>query len=93
MERNDDNREAKRFGSSQPNIAKSSGTGEDTSRKQANPTTTDINKARKVWDAEGSGNPGGRIADASDAGGQNLPYDAETQADVVGRQTKGKNRH
>lgn len=80
--------EAKRFGSSQPNIAKSAGTGESTIRKQPDPATTEINKARKVQGAEGSGNPGGRVADAGDAGGQNLPYDIEGQADAVGRQTK-----
>lgn len=93
MERDDASREAKRFGSSQPNIAKSSGTGEKTIRKQADPAMAEINKARKVWDAEGSGNPGGHVADAGDAGGQNLPYDTGTQADVVGRQTKRKNGH
>ena len=82
-----DRNEAARFGSSQPNIAKSSGTGENISRKQANPSTVDINKARKVWDAEGSGDPGGRVADAGDAGGQTIPYDIETQADVVGAHT------
>ncbi|MGK9052710.1 hypothetical protein QTA58_13835 [Neorhizobium sp. CSC1952] len=93
MERNNANQEAKRFGSSQPNIAKSSGTGESTIRKQPDPATTEINKARKVWDAEGSGNTSGRVADAGDAGGQNLPYDTETQADVVGRQTRRKDGH
>ncbi|MBP1842686.1 hypothetical protein J2046_000940 [Rhizobium petrolearium] len=83
--------EPKRFGSSQPNIAKSSGTGENKTRKQPDPATAEINKARKVWDAEGSGKSEDRVADASDAGGQTLPYSVETQADVVGRQTaKGK---
>ena len=84
--------EPKRFGSSQPNIAKSSGTGENKIRKQANPTTTEINKARKVWDAEGQSDPTGRVADAGDAG-QTVPYDIDIQADSVARQTRRDDRH
>jgi hypothetical protein len=87
MERDAADQEATRFGSSQPNIAKSSGTGEATPHKQGNPTSADINKARKVWDAEGMSNSAGRVADAGD-GGQTVPYDLETQSDVVARQTK-----
>ncbi|WP_105384867.1 hypothetical protein [Neorhizobium alkalisoli] len=79
-----------RFGSSHRNIEKSSGTGEDISRGKADPTTAEINKARKAHDAEGSGNPNDHVADAGDAGGQNLPYSAEAQADVVGRPTGRK---
>ncbi len=74
-------------GNSQPNIAKSSGTGEMPRKQGAEPTHLDLNKARKVWDAEGMSNPAGRVADAGD-GGQTVPYDLETQSDVVARQTK-----
>lgn len=84
--------EPRRFGSSQPNIAKSSGTGENKTRKQPDPATAEINKARKVWDAEGSGQTGDRVADASDAGGQTVPYSVETQADAIGSQTKKSKR-
>ena len=80
--------EADRFGSSQPNIAKSSGTGE-AARREADPGTTELNKARKVWDAETPGDPSGRVADAGDAGGGNaLPYDEEVEAEEVARQTE-----
>jgi len=92
MERNDANREAARFGNSRPNIAKSSGTGEETSKKYPDPSTADLNKARKVWDAEGPGNPAGRVADAGDAG-QTVPYDIETQADAVAEQSGRKDKH
>lgn len=80
-----------RFGSSHRNIEKSSGTGEDSSRRQADPATTEINKARKVRDAEGSGGANDHVADAGDAGGQNLPYGTETEVDAVGRPTRRKN--
>jgi hypothetical protein len=73
---------------SQPNIAKSSGTGEMPRKQGAEPTNLDINKARKVWDAEGTSDPSGRVADAGDAGGvHSMPYDIETASDVVARQT------
>ncbi len=76
-----------RFGSRHRNIEKSSGTGEDISRGKADPATTEINKARKAHDAEGSGSAKDHVADAGDAGGQSLPYGTEAQADVVGGPT------
>ncbi len=85
MERND----AECLGNSQPNIPKSSGTGEKTSQKQPNPVTAEINAARKVWEAEGRNNPAGRVADAGD-GGQTVPYEIETEANSVARQSAGQ---
>ncbi|TDK39625.1 hypothetical protein E2F50_05840 [Rhizobium deserti] len=83
------NQEAARFGSSQPNIAKSSGTGEVPHKQGAEPTAADINKARKVWGADGTSDPSGRVADAGDGGGSHsMPYDVETASDVIGGQTK-----
>jgi hypothetical protein len=85
MESSDKNREAPRFENSQPNIAGSSGPGEGVSKKEPDPSNTG---ARKVWDAEGTGNPAGRVANPGDAEGQPVPYDIETQADAVGAQTE-----
>jgi hypothetical protein len=88
-EDNANNHEAARFGSSQPNIAKSSGTGEVPHKQGSEPTAADINKARKVWGADATSDPSGRVADAGDAGGSHsMPYDVETASDVIGGQTK-----
>ncbi|MBW6421968.1 hypothetical protein KX729_10985 [Rhizobium sp. XQZ8] len=68
MESKDTSREATRFGSSQPSVAKSSGTGESPSKKSANPSTLQINKARKDRGVESAVKREDRVADAGDAG-------------------------
>lgn len=84
-------KEKAKSGGSAPDITKSSGTGETQRRHETDPVTADLNKARKVWEAETSRDPGGRVADAGDAGGGSaLPYDEEAEADLVGRQTARK---
>ncbi len=89
MERNDANSGPTNFGGREPNIAKSSGTGEVPHKQGAEPTSKDLNEARKVWGAEGTSDLSGRVADAGDGGGtHSMPYDIETASDVVQRQTK-----
>lgn len=84
-------KEKAKSGGGGPNITKSSGTGETPRRHGADPATADLNKARKVWEAETSRDPSGRVADAGDAGGGGaLPYDEEAEAEFVDRQTTRK---
>lgn len=69
MTRESTSEEATRFGSSQPSVASSCGTGEAVFRKQPSPASLEINKARK---AHGMGADAAdrdeRVADAGDAG-------------------------
>ena len=83
-----DRNEAAQFDSNQPNIAKSSGTGEPKFSRGADPVTAEINKARKVWQSDATeAELGGRVADAGDAGGGSaMPYEEETLEDIVARQ-------
>ena len=60
--------EATRFGSSQPNVARSSGTGEAPVKKQPSPESIEINKARKEHGAEGNVERDEKVADAGDSG-------------------------
>ncbi|OHV84882.1 hypothetical protein [Rhizobium sp. LCM 4573] len=83
-------REKAKSGGDGPNITKSSGTGETPRRHETDPATADLNKARRVWEAETNRDPSGRVADAGDAGGGALPYDEEAEADIVGRQTAAR---
>lgn len=68
MEHEDKSAEATRFGSSQPNIAKSAGTGEIRAARQPDPTSTRINKSRKEAGALSDGERTEHVADAGDAG-------------------------
>jgi hypothetical protein len=68
MERETTSSEATRFGSSQPSIAKSVGTGEEATRKQPSAETIALNKARKEKGAEVAVKPDDLTADAGDAG-------------------------
>ena len=91
MEDKDINSGPTNFGAHEPDIAKSSGTGEVPHKQGGDPTLTlkDLNKARKVWGADGTSDLSGRVADAGDGGGtHSMPYDIETFSDAVNRQTK-----
>ncbi|TNM61349.1 hypothetical protein [Aliirhizobium smilacinae] len=68
MTRETTSNEATRFGSSQPSVAKSSGTGEAPAKKQPSPASIEINKARKAVGADGVTEQDERVADAGDAG-------------------------
>jgi hypothetical protein len=65
MTRETSSTEATRFGSSQPHVAKSSGTGEAVAKKQPSPASIEINRARKASGAESDAN-GEHVADAGD---------------------------
>ena len=75
----------------QPNIAASSATGEIPRKQGAAPTASDVDKPSKVWEAEGSVDPSGRVGDVGGAGGTGgthaMPYDVETASDAVAQQT------
>ena len=89
MEDKDINSGQTNFGGHEPDIAKSSGTGEVPHKQGGDPTSKDLNKARKVWGADGTSDLSGRVADAGDGGGtHSMPYDIETASDAVNRQTK-----
>jgi hypothetical protein len=66
MTRETTSEEATRFGSSQPSVASSCGTGEAISKKQPSPASIEINKARKASGAEGSIERDEHVADAGD---------------------------
>lgn len=68
MIRNTTSPEATRFGSSQPNVASSCGTGETTIKKQPSAESIEINKARKASGAEGNADRDEHAADAGDSG-------------------------
>jgi hypothetical protein len=68
MTRNTTSAEATRFGSSQPNVASSCGTGETAIRKQPSAESIEINKARKASGAEGNTDRDEHVADAGDSG-------------------------
>ncbi len=68
MERDSTSREATRFGSSQPNVASSCGTGEAPGNKRPSPASIEINKARKASGAEGNVERDEHVADAGDSG-------------------------
>ncbi|WJH41020.1 hypothetical protein N7E02_10975 [Aliirhizobium terrae] len=68
MTRETTSTEAKRFGSSQPGVASSCGTGETAIRKQPSAESIEINKARKASGAEGNPERDEHVADAGDSG-------------------------
>lgn len=69
MTRESMSEEAIRFGSSQPNVASSCGTGEAVFRKEPSPASIAINKARKAHGmGRGTADGDERVADAGDAG-------------------------
>lgn len=68
MARDTTSSEATRFGSSQPNVASSCGTGEMTGKKQPSAASIEINKARKASGADGNAERDEHVADAGDSG-------------------------
>jgi len=69
MTRESKSDEATRFGSSQPNVASSCGTGEAAFKKEPSPASIEINKARKARGVgAGAVDRDERVADAGDAG-------------------------
>jgi hypothetical protein len=58
--------EATRFGSSQPSVASSCGTGESAVRKQPSAASIELNKARKAQGGEATVDRGEHVADAGD---------------------------
>jgi hypothetical protein len=68
MTRETTSNEATRFGSSQPNVASSCGTGEAAVKKQPSPESIEINRARKEHGAEGNADRDEQVADAGDSG-------------------------
>lgn len=69
MTRETTSTEATRFGSSQPSVASSCGTGETVFRKEPSPASIEINRARKAYGmGAGAADRDERVADAGDAG-------------------------
>jgi hypothetical protein len=68
MARDSTSDEATRFGSSQPGVATSAGTGEAPVKKQPSPESIEINKARKASGADGDAERDEKVADAGDSG-------------------------
>jgi hypothetical protein len=66
MTRETTSTEATRFGSSQPNVASSCGTGESVFKKQPSPASIEINKARKALGADRAIERDEHVADAGD---------------------------
>jgi len=69
MTRGSTSKEATRFGSSQPSVASSCGTGEALFKKQPSPVSIEMNRARKACGVGvGAVDRDERVADAGDAG-------------------------
>lgn len=68
MTRETTSSEATRFGSSQPGVASSCGTGETVIKKQPSAASIGINRARKEHGAEGNPERDEHVADAGDSG-------------------------
>ncbi|YBV98308.1 hypothetical protein M1D80_16125 [Phyllobacteriaceae bacterium JZ32] len=84
---------SKQVGRQTPKISETTGTDIPQERRKAAPTSKDMRDPDKVW-SEAETTPedepnGGRVADAGDVGGGQVPpYDEEVQADTVGQQTR-----
>jgi hypothetical protein len=68
MTRETTSSEATRFGSSQPGVASSCGTGEAVAKKQPSAASIEINRARKASGADGNPDRDEHVADAGDSG-------------------------
>ncbi len=69
MTRESTSEEATRFGSSQPNVASSCGTGEAIFKTRPSAESIELNKARKACGVgAGAADRDERVADAGDAG-------------------------
>ncbi len=85
--RDNGNHEARKFGSSQPNIARSCGTGEEP-HHASHPATADLRRAKKEF--EGDRPPGyvSHIVDAGDSGGYVTPYEVDMDDDPAEREAR-----
>lgn len=77
-------REARKFGSSQPNIARSCGTGEAPHHAR-DPITADLRRAKKEFEGDRPAGHVSHIVDAGDSGGYVLPYEIDMDDDPVER--------
>lgn len=79
-----DNHEARRFGSSQPNIARSCGTGEPHDHF-LDPVTADLRRAKKAFEGDRPAGYVSHIVDAADSGGYVAPYEIDMDDDPAER--------
>ncbi|MEB2847276.1 hypothetical protein GAO09_24115 [Rhizobiales bacterium RZME27] len=79
-------REARKFGSSQPNIARSCGTGEP--HHSADPAMADMRRAKKEFDGDRPAGQVSHIVDAGDSGGYVTPYEIDTDDDPAEREAR-----
>ncbi len=82
-----DNHEARKFGSSQPNIARSCGTGEAPHHAR-DPITADLRRAKKEFEGDRPAGYVSHIVDAGDSGGYVAPYEIDMDDDPVEREAR-----
>jgi hypothetical protein len=82
-----ESQEARKFGSSQPNIARSCGTGEEPHHPR-DPITADLRRAKKEFEGDRPAGHVSHIVDAGDSGGYVAPYEIDTDDDPAEREAR-----
>lgn len=78
--------EARKFGSSQPNIARSCGTGEP--HHAPDPVMADMRRAKKALEGETPPGYVAHVVDAGDSGGYVTPYEVDMDDDPAERDAR-----